>query len=128
MPNQNDAGRVPPKERFAPRAIQGNLNAATEKLVAEPHEGQSGHRQIALYKQGHATVALFRFEAGGAMPQHSAPGTVFIHTLDGRLELDVEGSPHTVPAGEVLVLAKGVRHDVRAAVPSTMMLTVCLYD
>jgi len=118
--------RTPPRERFAPDAIQFDLRATAAQLETESGEGQSGHRQIALYKHDKATLALFRFEQGGRMPAHRARGTVIVQVIEGKLSLDVAGEGHVLEAGGVLVLASGVEHDVHALEATLMLLTVCL--
>ncbi len=80
-----DQARTPPRERFAATVVPLDLEAAAASLAAESHQGQSGHRQIALYKSHHTTLALFVFESGGSMPEHTAEGLVIIQALKGRL-------------------------------------------
>ena len=118
--------RTPPRERFAPNALQFDLSLAASQLEAEQDRGQCGHRQVVLYKHEKATIALFRFEKGGSMPEHKAPGTVFIQVLEGKMWLDVVGKRHLLEAGGMLVLAPGVLHDVKAEEKTLMLLTVCL--
>jgi quercetin dioxygenase-like cupin family protein len=126
QPLASKSERTPPRERFAGGAVQFDLKATAEQLEAESREGHSGHRQIALYKHEKSTIALFRFEKGGAMPDHKAKGTVFVQVLEGKLTLRVEGSEHVLEAGGLLVLAPGVEHDVNAHETTVMLLTVCL--
>jgi quercetin dioxygenase-like cupin family protein len=118
--------RTPPAERFADDVIAFDLVSELEKLLQEDNPGQRGHRQVALYKQGHATIALFHFDPGGSLPEHHAPGTVFIQCLTGEIRVSVSGEPKPLRRGGLLVLAPGVRHDVRATEASTMLLTVCM--
>ena len=122
----SQSNRVPPRERFAPDAIQFDLRMAAVQLDAEPDTGQFGHRQVALYKYEKATIALFRFEKGGSMQTHKAPGTVFIQVIEGKMTLDVSGTKHHLEAGGMLVLAPGIQHDVQAEERSLMLLTICL--
>ena len=126
MEHEPGTERTPPAERFASPAVAFDLEETVARLVHETNPGKGGHRQIALYKQGSATIALFRFEPDGAIPDHKAPGTVFIQCLDGRIDVKVGDEAHPLRRGGLLVLAPGVRHDVRAIEASTMLLTVCL--
>ena len=125
-PDEPKTERTPPRERFAPDALQFDLASAARQLSAEHDEGQFGHRQVALYKHEKTTIALFRFEKGGGLPQHKTPGTVIIQVLDGNLTLEVEGKDHALASGGLLVLAPGVPHNVRAETMTLMLLTVCL--
>ncbi len=94
--------------------------------MTEPLTGARGHRQETIYRHGPVTVALFLFDAGARMIEHAAEGVVTIHVLDGRLKMSVEGQTHDLPAGQILVMAPGVKHDVFAELPTRMLLTVCL--
>ena len=118
--------RTPPRERFAHEIIQFDLKQEAESLASECHEGHFGHRQIVLYKHGHASVSLFRFEQGGSMREHKTNGTVFIQVIEGRLTLTMKGKKHRLETGGLLVLAPGIPHDVLAEQDSVMLLTVCL--
>jgi quercetin dioxygenase-like cupin family protein len=118
--------RMPPVERFQPATIHFDLAAEVIRLNSEIDGGQSGHRQVALYKRETATIALFQFEAGGYMREHQAPGTVFVQVLKGKLSLSAEGHKYTLSDGGLIVFAPGTLHDVFAEEPSVMLLTVCL--
>lgn len=103
-----------------------DLTEEFAKLASEPGAPVAGHRQITLYKGYKSTVAIFDFERGGGMREHSAPGVVTVHVLQGELDIDVAGVTHRVRAQNVLVIPPGARHDVKAVEPSRMLLTVSL--
>ena len=123
---QPDRRRQHPSERFHPAQHAIDLGEAAAQLLAEAPSGARTQRQKTLYRHGRVTVALFLFDAGDHMPQHVAEGVVTVHVLEGRLKMSAEGQSHDLIAGQVLVLAPGVRHDVRADEPTRMLLTVCL--
>ena len=118
--------RPKPAERFAPLEDVVDLTAATDRLQNEPNAGQHGHRQMALFHHGPATVALYCFEAGSKLPDHVVDGPVTIHVLEGRLQVKTAQSKHELPANHLLRLAPGVNHDVEAVEASKMLLTVCV--
>ncbi len=118
--------RDPARERFAALAHLIDLPEAARSLLAESNPGHQGHRQIALHKTSHTTIALFAFEAGGVMPLHQAHGAVIIQALSGHLTVVTAEGAHEVTAGRVLVLAPDVPHDVTAQEASQMLLTVSL--
>ena len=118
--------REHPDVRFAPEQHAIDLRAAAGELARTP--GRHGHRQKAIYRHGRLTVALFTFDAGASLPDHVAAGVVTINVLDGLLRVSAGGVERALPAGNLLVLAPGVRHDVYAEQPSTMLLQVCLED
>ncbi len=125
---QPDRLRTAPAERFAGQSHRFDLAEALKKLRAEAHPVRDGHRQVTSFHRAPVTKVLFAFDAGGAMPRHSAHGLVTIHVLDGRLMVQADGQDHELNAGQILVLNPDVFHDVRATEASTMLLTVHLQN
>ena len=115
--------RPHPRERFAPPQLLIDLEQAANELALEGPPSH-GHRQKVLYRHGPLTIALFLFEAGGALAEHRADGVVTIHVLRGRMRVGAEGQQHDLVAGRMLVLAPGVKHDLHAEQPTHMLLTV----
>lgn len=127
--NRAEDGRVrtPPRERFATDEDRVDLETVAADLLAEPDSGQHGHRQMALFRHGPITLALFCFEsAGSRFPDHVVNGPVFIQVLKGRLFVHTDDVRHELVAGQLLRLSPNVRHDVVAAEPARMLLTICL--
>jgi quercetin dioxygenase-like cupin family protein len=122
----SDRLREHPKDRFSAPQRKIDLAQATAELRAELRPGSRGHHQKTLYKHGNATIALFLFDAGGSLAQHKTAGTVTIHALDGRLRVTADGEAHELTAGQLVVLAPGVPHDLQAVEPTRMLLTVQL--
>jgi quercetin dioxygenase-like cupin family protein len=119
-----DRLRQHPKERLAAPVQHIDLASVASDLRAEPHAPVSGHRQIAVVREGPVTVIFFLFDAGGHLKEHRTEGEVTIHVLAGRLEIGVDDERHELTAGQLLALAPGVAHSVRALTESQMLLTV----
>lgn len=130
--NDETSGRLRPHpdERFkSPQHLIDLERAARELSAEEPAPSgpaQHGHRQKTLYRHGSLTIALFLFDAGAGLAEHQAEGVVTIQVLQGRISISAEDQQHTLTAGRMLVLAPGVRHDVRAEQPTRMLLTVSM--
>lgn len=122
----DDRMRKHPDQRFDPAQQRIDLNAAATDLAAEAAASPGRHRQKTLIRYGHTTVALFHFTAGSSMPEHLAKGTVTIHVLEGRMTVRAGDQTHDLPAGQILVLAPGVKHDLHANDESRLLLTVHL--
>ena len=125
LPN-DDRLRRPPTERFAGEVHVYSLRDALAKLRSEDHPARDGHRQITLLHRPPVTQVLFSFSAGGHLDQHSAPGLVTIHAIEGRIRVAAGGADHELAAGQLIVLDEDVPHDVRAVEASAMLLTVNL--
>ena len=124
----HDRLRARPDERFAGNSRMFDVDASLRDLRAEAPPTQRGHRQITLFKQRAVTQVLFAFDAGSALANHVAHGLVTIHVVDGRLSVQADGQEHALSTGQLLILNPDVAHDVRAAEPSAMLLTVHLDD
>lgn len=118
--------RPHPEARFAQPQVEIDLNAAAQRLRAEPQAGQAGHRQETLYKDGDLTIALFVFGRFTGLPEHRAAGTVNMHVLKGRLKITAEDQVRELRAGQMLILAPGLKHAVAAEEESEMLVTVRL--
>jgi quercetin dioxygenase-like cupin family protein len=120
-----DRLRPHPSERFSDPAQLIDLNETSARLRAEPHAAIGGHRQISVFHHGPVTLVLFVIEPGGLLREHRAEGVVTIHALSGRLVVVVDDDDlHELVAGQLLALAPGISHSVRATVASEVLLTV----
>lgn len=117
--------REHPGERLAGPVQKIGLAAEIAQLRAEPHAATAGHRQVALVRHGPVSLILFLFDLDGYLKEHQTEGVVTIHVLSGWLEVTVDGQRTEVAAGELLSLAPGCPHGLRALAPSEMLLTVC---
>lgn len=122
----HDHHRTPPRERFLGNEHLFDLDAETRRLRTEPGEARDGHRQITLFRGGGISIVLFDFEAGGRLKDHAADGYVTVHVLSGEIEMATAEAERRMPAGSLLVLRPGIRHDARAETASQMLLTVRL--
>jgi quercetin dioxygenase-like cupin family protein len=117
--------RIPPRERFSGSERVFNLDKAFADLPGESTPRQ-GHMQKALYRLGPTTTAIFAFEKGGAIEQHTAEGESIIHVLSGRLSVRTSKSKHELRANDLLLLNPGVPHDLEALEPTRMLMTFVL--
>ncbi len=116
--------RLPPRERFAGSEHVFELSAIAAGLRDEREPVRDGHRQMTIYHQPPTTLVLFDFEAGARLTDHQTDAQVTILAVAGLLEVSTPTHTHRLPAGSLLVLDPGVRHDVSASVESQMLLTV----
>jgi quercetin dioxygenase-like cupin family protein len=118
--------RTPPAERFSGPIHRFDLAGALRSLRGEEHPSRDGHRQVTIFHRPPVTNVLFSFDAGSRLPEHSAAGLVTIHVIEGRLSVVANDEEHHLETGHILILNPGVPHDVRAAEPAAMLLTVHL--
>lgn len=118
--------RPHPVERFAPTERKLDLEDCFDDLLEEPHEAVDGHRQITIARHDSLTLIVFYFQEGSRIPEHVVDGAVTIHVLDGELEVETAEEVHHLEDDQLLILAAGVQHDMRALEDTRMLLTVHL--
>lgn len=116
--------RRPPAERLAVDEECFDLSVLAEKLREEDHSAVHGHRQMTLFKKEAVTMVLFAFDAGSELKEHAADGIVTIQCVVGDLIVGTAQDEYDLHAGQVVALAPKIRHNVKAAEQSTMLLTV----
>lgn len=121
--------RTAPSERFAAEHLAFDLHAEAAALEAEQTPNPHGHRQKTLFKNSGRTVALFILDAGASLAEHATSGIVTVQAIEGELEVSAggtEGTGYHLRPGMLLVMASGVRHDVRAGSRAVFLLQVSL--
>ena len=88
--------------------------------LVEYQQGSVVSRTIAEKDTG--TVTLFAFAEGQGLSEHTAPFDALVMVLDGRAEITVSGTDHTVSAGGMLRMPANEPHALRADEPFKMML------
>lgn len=85
-------------------------------------DGSVVSRQITKADAGNVT--LFAFDAGQELSEHTAPFDALVHLLDGEAEVRLAGVPHSLVAGDAIVMPADVPHAVRATKKFKMLLTM----
>lgn len=70
------------------------------------------------------TITAFAFDAGEGLSEHTAPYDAFVQVLDGEAEVNIEGTVHTVPAGEIIIMPANKPHSLRAVKRFKMLLVM----
>lgn len=83
-------------------------------------EGSVVSRTLIDKKVG--TLTLFAFGAGQGLSEHTAPYDATIQIIDGEAEVIIEGTSHTVKAGEMIIMPANRPHAVRATTQFKMLL------
>lgn len=96
----------------------------TNELHAEDAYEREGKTARTLIREEDLRLVLVALKAGGSIAEHSAKATATVHTISGHVQLKLPERVVDVRAGQVLVLGKGLPHDVTAAVDSVFLLTL----
>jgi quercetin dioxygenase-like cupin family protein len=94
------------------------------KLVdlVDYQQGSVVSRTIIDKKEG--TVTLFAFDEGQGLSEHTTPFDALVFILDGNAEVSIEGKPHDVKNGEMLIMPANKPHALKAVKKFKMLLVM----
>ena len=70
------------------------------------------------------SLTLFAFDEGQGLSEHSAPFDATVQVIEGEAEIKIDGVPHVVKAGEMLIMPANHPHALRAEKRFKMMLAM----
>lgn len=68
------------------------------------------------------TMTVFAFDQGEGLSEHTAPFDAVVYILEGEAEIRIEGKPHTVKAGEMIIMPANKPHALKAITRYKMLL------
>jgi len=90
--------------------------------LVEAQEGAIVSREVLSQKAG--TVTAFAFGAGQQLSEHTAPYDAMVCALEGAAVVTIGGKPHTVRAGDMIIMPAAIPHALRAEEPFKMLLVM----
>lgn len=94
------------------RPLKSSLKSATTKT---------------LYKSHHLEVFRMVLLAGKVMPTHQVKGEVTIQCIEGSIEFTAAGNSQLMQAGDLICLAGGTEHSLKAMEDSSIIVTILLH-
>lgn len=70
------------------------------------------------------TVTMFSFGAGQGLSEHTVPYDAFVQVVDGEAEVVINGEPHLVTAGQMIIMPANIPHELKAVKPFKMLLVM----
>lgn len=86
----------------------------------EPDDSQVQFKRV--FDNANGGVSLLAFKKGQKVDQHLAPAEVMVCVIEGEIIFTMIDQPHTIKAGEFLLMGAGVPHFVEAKEDSKVML------
>jgi quercetin dioxygenase-like cupin family protein len=68
-----------------------------------------------ILRKATGTVSVFAFDDGEELSEHTAPFDAMVFALDGSAEVTIAGKPHSLSAGEMIIMPGGEPHALKAA-------------
>jgi len=77
-----------------------------------------------IVKKPAGTVTAFAFDAGEGLSEHTAQFDALVVGVHGKAVFTIEGTPHAIAAGEVLLLPAGKPHALKTEERFKMLLVM----
>jgi len=77
-----------------------------------------------IIKSEKGTVTLFAFDKGQGLSEHTAPFDALVYNFDGKAEVIIEGKPHLLEVGEIIMMPANKPHAVKAIERFKMLLVM----
>jgi len=115
--------------------IQGGSNMSTgnrlsdnpprvENLAQMLHFQDKAIVSRMLVKNAGGSVTLFAFDSGEGLSEHTAPFDALLIGVEGRADILLGGQPHSLGAGETLLMPANMPHAVTPVEPFKMLLVM----
>ncbi len=106
--------------------LQSDLLAEIENLrLAESWQQKTGRSSKTLLNSPACGILLVAMKQDTVTKEHRVEGRITIHTLVGHVRLKLPDQTVELPAGHLLMLDRGITHDVYAVDESVFLLTMC---
>ena len=101
--------------------------ASGEKIaLARGDDDIAFFTSVALAKTAHMELIRLVLPKERAMPEHKVDGEMTLQCLEGEIDVDAYGRIATLKPGEMLYLAGGVQHSIRAVEDAVALMTILL--
>lgn len=91
-------------------------------LASQVEQGEEHVQFKRVFENGNGGVSLLAFKAGQKLDEHLAPAEVMVCVTEGEIDFTLIDKPHTIKAGEFMLMGAGVPHSVVANADSKVML------
>jgi quercetin dioxygenase-like cupin family protein len=115
--------RRPHPQPMAGPFLEFDLARELEQLDCEP-AAASGQNAKTLVKYEDFRIVLTALKAHTRIPGHRNEGRISVQTVRGHIRMRALGRTFDLPAGSLLVLDRGLPHDVEAVEDSAFLLTI----
>lgn len=106
--------------------LRFHLEEERSRMARTGLEVEQGRTARTLVKDGSLRVTLIVLGPGGELREHSAPGPITVHALDGRVRFSTGGEDHDLVPGDLLALGADVPHSVTSREGGAFLLTMAL--
>ena len=83
-------------------------------------------RTSALFKSDELELMRLVVPAGKSVPSHQVKGQITVQCLEGEVEFTAGGHAQLMKAGQLIYLAGGIDHGLKAVRDSSLLVTIVL--
>ena len=102
--------------------IGNDTRAFKLKDLAAWQEHSVVSREIIRKPSG--TMTVFAFDEGEGLSEHTAPFDAAVYLLEGEAEITIDGKPHSVKEGEMIIMPANKTHALKAVTRYKMLLVM----
>jgi quercetin dioxygenase-like cupin family protein len=77
-----------------------------------------------IIKKPSGTMTVFAFDKGEGLSEHTAPFDAAVYLLEGEAEIHIDGKPHFVKEGEMIIMPANKPHALKAVTRYRMLLVM----
>lgn len=77
-----------------------------------------------IIRKPSGTVSVFAFDEGEGLSEHTAPFDALVYVLDGKAEVFIDGQPHQVDQGQMIIMPADHPHALKAVTRFKMLLVL----
>jgi quercetin dioxygenase-like cupin family protein len=97
-------------------------NVLKLKDIAAYQEHSVVSREIIRKPSG--TMTVFAFDKDESLSEHTAPFDAAVYLLEGEAEICIDGKPHSVKEGEMIIMPANKPHALKAITRYKMLLVM----
>ena len=109
-------------------ATETDQNIAVANVLQDLPGTQEATTSRGLVNNPLLRVVDFAFDEGQLLTEHSSPRAVVVTLLSGTMDFDLGSETHHLTPGDVLYMAPGAVHALRATSPCHMQLVMVDVD
>ncbi len=77
-----------------------------------------------IVRKPSGTMTVFAFDKGEGLSEHTAPFDAAVYILEGEARITIDGKPHTVKGGEMIIMPANKPHALKAVTRYKMLLVM----
>jgi len=106
-----------------------NFTHITETATVLKLKDMAGYQEHSvvsreIIRKPSGTMTVFAFDKGEGLSEHTAPFDAVVYLLEGEAEIRIDGKPHSVKEGEMIIMPANKPHALKAVTSYKMLLVM----